>query len=221
MNRPRPIYRIVIGSILPIILTLSAIFSASAADSDGIIKKIQKSFEKHKNLQADYTVEYINDGAADTYIEIGHLVWAGENRFRTDTPEQTIVCDGTTLWMFSAGNGQVIVRNVADGMNDLITPQKLLYEYPAYYEVQKVESVELMGKSCFLLTMKPISDTDPTKSLQVWVDKSNYVTLKFKLVDLADNQTVFTLTNVKFDSDLPDDIFTYDPPKGVEIIDVR
>ncbi|MBU1651439.1 outer membrane lipoprotein carrier protein LolA [bacterium] len=221
MNRTMTFSKSAIGSILPIILILCLAIDLSAGDSDDLLKNIQKSFEGYQNIQADYEVETIVYEAVEPYTEQGRLIWAGDNHFRTETPDQTIVCDGVTLWMYSVTNNQVIIRSVTDGLNDLITPQKLLYEYPTHYDVQNIADDVLMGKSCFLLTLKPVSDTDPTKYLRVWVDKTNYMTRKFMVEDLADNQTIFKLKNFQFDAELSSDIFTYSTPEGVEIIDIR
>lgn len=216
--------RILIGSILP----LSALFCliwparvACAGKGEDIIRRVQSKFESLSTLSAHFEVRYQSEGIEEVRQEEGTLFMDGQGRFRTETPGQVVVSDGQTVWMYNKQENQVIIRSARSAAEDLLTPQKLLYEYPAKYRIEKVEEVEYAGRLCDLLVMAPKEETDPTRQLQVWVDRRESITRKVWIEDLAGNVTTFEFEAFQFGLDLPPDTFQFIPPEEAEVIDIR
>lgn len=212
------------GGILPFLLLLGVLhhpLSVSAGEGDAIIQQVRKAFRELTTLTAQFEVRYGVAGVDTMSREAGRFFMSDSGRFRMETPRQTIACDGQTIWMYNPLENQVIIRSVAGGVNDLITPKRLLYDYPELYTVIQVDHDQISGHPCDVLVMKPKSETDPTRQVKVWVDRQSHLTRKFFVEDLADNVTVFEFKNFQPGVDLPDDIFQFSPPQGTEIIDLR
>jgi chaperone LolA len=197
----------------------AALVQASAGDR--ILRLVRERYEALNTLSVHFEARYAVPGAEDVQMDEGRFFMARGGRFRTETEQQTIVSDGQILWMFNSMQNQVIIRSLKDGADDLVTPRKLLYEYPDHYEIQSVEQSTFGGLECDLLVLVPKRDTDPTRQLQVWVDRSEHFTRKFLLEDLADNITIFEFEAFKLNLELADDTFHFTPPEGAEVIDMR
>ncbi|TKJ40389.1 hypothetical protein CEE37_08690 [candidate division LCP-89 bacterium B3_LCP] len=211
------------GGILPIILVIGlgiAPDEAHSRKSNAIIKRVQEKYEELKTLSAHFEYRY-QTGTGEVKSEAGLLFLAEGDKFKTETPSQITICDGNTLWMYNSLEKQVIIKNTEDSEDGLITPEKLLYEFPARYEVKEVNKVIYAGLVCDKLVMVPKDPTDPARQLQVWIDRDESLTRKFYLEDLADNVTVFEFEDYKYNEKLPEDTFQFVPPQGVEVIDMR
>jgi outer membrane lipoprotein-sorting protein len=212
------------GRYLPFLLLIGIILSSAALaeEADEIIVKIQRKFESLTALICRFEVSYYAFGSDHIQQETGRLYLDGQGKFRTETEHQTIISDGTSVWMYDVLQNQLLIRRSEESQHDLVTPQRLFYEYPKLYKTERVEEDSFTGIPCHVLVMKPKSETDPTRMLKVWVDKKDYLTRKFFVEDLADNITTFEFEQFEIGSDLPEDVFRFQtPPEGVEVIDLR
>ncbi len=212
------------GGGLPFLLLLVLLWTPAATcaeQGEEVIRKVQETFAGLKTLSVQFKVRYQVSGAGEIREETGRFWMDDSGRFRTETPSQTLVCDGETLWMYDPGQKQVIIRNFADDADDLVTPRKLLYEFPRDYRVVGIEEDRLAGKDCTVLVMNPKSETDPTREIKVWIDSDDFLTRRFLIVDLADNVTLFEFMDYRLNRPIPEDIFTFQPPEGTEIFDLR
>ena len=216
--------QVLIGSILP----LSAFFClilptrvAWAGKGEDIIRRVQSKFEALSTLSAHFGVRCQSEGIEEVRQEEGTLFMDGQGRFRTETAGQTVVSDGQTVWMYNRQENQVIIRSAQSAAEDLLTPQKLLYEYPAKYRIDKVAEIDYSGRLCDQLVMVPKEETDPTRQLQVWVDRRESITRKVWIEDLAGNVTTFEFEAFQFGLELPPETFHFIPPEEAEVIDIR
>lgn len=217
-------FRIRTGGMLPVFLLAAVIFvpfSARAGKGERILRSVQEKFEGLESLSVHFEARYFAPGSEDVQVDAGRLYMATGGRFRTETGQQTIVSDGQSIWMFNSLENQVIIRDIESGAEDLITPQKLLYEYPERYRIQEVKEQTYSGSSCDLLVLIPKEETDPARQLHVWIDQSENLTRKFLLEDWADNVTVFEFEAFRLNEKLPEETFRFTPPEGAEVIDMR
>jgi outer membrane lipoprotein carrier protein len=212
------------GAVLPFLLLSAVLFNPPevfAGRGDEIVKKVQETFAGLKTLSVRFDMQYQVPESAEIQRETGRFWMDDRGRFRTETQRQTVVCDGRTVWMYNPDQKQVIIRSVADGTDDLVTPGKLLYDYPDLYSVVEIGEDNRSGKTYTVLVMKPKSETDPTREIKVWIDPDDFLTRRFMIVDLADNVTLFDFLNYELNQPIPEDTFTFLPPEGTEIFDLR
>ncbi len=129
-----------------------------------------------------------------------------------------VVADGEWFWMYypSAQPDQVIrtaihrtTENATLGGEFLVNPTE---RYVATY----VGREELGERTAHLLSLVPKFDA-PYTLVRVWIDAGDYLVRKFEVHE--ENETVRTiiLTNVEAGANLPDDLFSFSVPPGVEV----
>lgn len=192
---------------------------ASAAGGVEIIHKVQAKFKSLKALSMHFEVSYQTGDGVNA--EEGRLYLDNKDRFRMDTAKQTIVCDRKTLWSYNLSDNQVVLYDAEAEGQPFFTPNQLLFDFPKKYRVEGVSDTLLGNLPCYLLQLAPKDETDPARLLQVWVDKKEYFTHRFRLEDLAGNVTIFNFKDFVTGKNLPDSTFQFTPPKGAEVIDTR
>jgi outer membrane lipoprotein carrier protein len=196
-------------------------FPAFCGGGETIIQRVQEKFKAITTLTLNFDVHYQMAGSTQSSHEVGKLWLDHLDKFRLESPSRTIVCDGRVVWMYDPSQKQVILRNVEDQQGDILNPRQLFFDYPSRYQVKKVEKANLSGYSCDILSMIPKDAADPTRKLQVWIDRQDSYTRKILLEDLAGNFTTFEFGNFSAGQNLPDGTFQFKAPAGVEIIDTR
>ncbi|MGD8699854.1 MAG: outer membrane lipoprotein carrier protein LolA [Gemmatimonadales bacterium] len=135
-----------------------------------------------------------------------------------DPAGDLLVADGDYFWMYypSAQPDQVVrtaINRTSEGATlggeFLVSPKE---RYVATY----VGREQIDGRSAHLLSLVPRFDA-PYTLVRVWVDASDYLVRKFEIYE--ENETIRTITlhDVQAGIDLPDDLFRFSPPPGVEV----
>lgn len=194
---------------------------AFAGRGEAIIRRVQEKFESLETLSVHFEMRYQTGQAGGVESQEGMIFLDGQGRFKTETPQETVVSDGKTIWMYNALENQVIVRSNADAAGDMLTPQMLMVQYPSRYTVEKVEEATFSDRLCDVLVMVPKDETDPTRVLKVWIDRKENLTRKLFLEDLAGNATTFEFEAFQLGQKLPAETFQFVPPEGAEVIDLR
>lgn len=127
-----------------------------------------------------------------------------------------IICNGTTVWNFN-GEDEVTVAEVDADDDRMLSPQKLLSNF--YDKDFTYKLVSSSGTSHEIL-MVPTDKRKNFKQVTVYVDKTQKLILKAKVIDKSDNIIEFSLTNVNTKATIPDAKFVFDVAKhpGVEVI---
>ncbi len=202
---------------------LAHIRPALSASGEDVIARVQAKYKSLKHLTLHFSMITASESqGAGTREELeGRIFLGGKGRYRLESREQTLVCDGKTLWSFHSGENQVILYRADAEETPFIAPDRLLFEFPKKYRVVGVSEAWIGDIPCFVLNLLPREAADPTKSLEVWVDQDQYLTRRVRLEDLAGNVTVFEFEDFQTGQKLPDQIFRFDSPAGAEVIDLR
>jgi outer membrane lipoprotein-sorting protein len=157
--------------------------------------------------------QLIRSDVFETVDTVTGRLWTGsEGRFRLSMPGQIIVSNGLLLWSYSLENRQVLVDSIETlGRWDPLT---LLYDPDAVYRCRAQR--EKNGK--IELDMGAIDSL--TVPHQFTLQISGRSRLPEKLTYRDDNGSLIEVALVDFDSRdrLPDSLFEFHPPPGVEII---
>jgi outer membrane lipoprotein carrier protein len=206
--------------ILVLVFFLLIPMLSHAAAGDDVIRRVQAKFQSLRALSLNFEMTYrAADSTATNFT--GKLYLGAPGHFRMESALQTIVSDGQTVWTYSPDQKQVIVYNNTSSEIPLLTPQQLLFDYPDKYKIKSVKQDKLNGLTCDLLSMTPKDPSDPTKILQIWVDRQESFTRRFQLEDLGGSVTTFDFRDFHTAGALPDTIFTFTTPAGVEVVDMR
>ena len=194
------------------------VFAAAITGSE-VIARMQKKFAEYKTFSAEFEKQFYWAVLDKQRSSQGKIYTRRPSQFRLELEDGSlVVADGEAIWAYTEQNEQVVVSTYA---GELRTPWEILVDYTENYVTQAVEEVKLDGRSCYLLNLRPRAASSYVTQMRVWVERKNWYLLKVEQVEVNDNVTTYILkahrTNKKLDSDL----FRFERPEGVEVIDRR
>ena len=176
----------------------------------------------HDILQSLQTLE------ADFYQQVvdaeGEIIQEAKGRFELKRPgkfrweydppySQHIIADGKNLWMFDIELAQATVQPLDEALGNapiiLLTDTKPLTED---FEIR--EMPDAFGLSWIALAPR-IQDTE---FYRVEIGMDGNLIREMKLHDHFDQQTIIRFSNMLTNENLPDSLFIFSIPQGVDVI---
>ncbi len=208
-------------SVIALVVCLDlGISQEKQTDVKDITDKMQSRYEMIDDATASFS-KHVKLGFSNieqTYA--GTVMIKKPKRLRLEAENETIVTDGNTVWLYSPVNNQVIVDNYKENQNS-VSPENFMLNLPHDYYATLLGVDK--GKNTPLLTLKlvPKDDRSFVKSVKVVVDGSTYNVRTIVIMDVNDTETTYTITSMKFNTNINDKEFVYVPPPGVEVVDLR
>ena len=140
--------------------------------------------------------------------------------YRIESEHQTIVTDGTTVWAYSAVNNQVIVDNYKENSNS-ISPEQFILNLPANYYASLLGYEKQSAGNVILLKLVPKDDRSFVKSVKISVEENSWMVQKIVILDVNETETTYTVRDIKLNTNIKDKTFTFETPKGAEVVDLR
>lgn len=207
-------------SVVVLAFGLTAGALAQQLDVRDVTEKIQRRYETIEDATARFSQQVKFGYSKIEQNFSGTLVMKKPNRYRIESEHQTLVTDGTTVWSYSPMNKQVIVDRYKENQNSL-SPEHFLLNLPSNYYSSILGKESAEGSSLVVLRLLPKDDQSFVKSMKVWVEEGTWVVRKVELVDVNDTQTVYTVQDVKLNTNVKESAFVFSPPSGTEIVDLR
>jgi outer membrane lipoprotein carrier protein len=206
---------------LILICILGSFFYLHAGDeSEALLKKIQKKYNSAKDLSVKFE-EHVQFGVTKNEQQFhGMFSMKKGNKFSIDMDQQSIVTDGKSVWTFNKTTNQVIIDTYRDEPS-ATSPERILANIPDTYNAVMI-GTEIAGKVEFtVIKLTPKQKKSSMKSMKVWIDTDAMLMKKIQVLDTSDNLMTYTLDDIKINSGLPDSSFTFRPPSGASIVDLR
>ena len=185
-----------------------------------VTDRIQRRYEMIDDATAQFT-QYVKFGFSNIEQTFaGTLSMKKPNKYRIESEHQTLVTDGATVWAYSPVNNQVVVDKYKENRNS-ISPEQFVLNLPADYYTTVLASEK--GKEGVLITLKlvPKDDRSFVRSVKVWVEDGNWTIRKVSIIDVNDTETTYTIKDLKLNTNVKDKLFTFNPPDGTEVVDLR
>jgi outer membrane lipoprotein carrier protein len=210
-------------SLFLIIITFaySGIFSGSLFAQDitaqEIIQNVQNVYKDISDAKASFS-QTVKFSKAKAQSSSGTLYIKKEKKYRIETGSQIIVTDGSTSWSYNPGKKQVVVDYYKETGNTF-SPNKYLFQYPENFYSDLSGTEKLAGNDVYVLSLKP-RESGYVKSAKLWVGKDDWIIKKIYIVT-DESTSTYTLKNVQLNVGLGDSKFSFSPPEGTEVIDMR
>lgn len=182
-----------------------------------IIQNVQDVYKNISDAKATFT-QIIRHSKSKAHTSSGTIYIKKEKKYRIETGSQTIVTDGVTSWSYTPSKKQVIIDYYKETGNTF-SPNKYLFQYPENFYSDLEGTEQLSGKDVYVLKLTP-RESGYVNSSKLWVDKNEWLIKKIHIVT-DETTSTYTLKNVQLDIGLSDSKFTFTPPEGVEVIDMR
>ncbi len=192
---------------------------AFSLTSEELALKIEKKYKSLKDVSMRFTQTTKSEIFSTEKKIRGKMYLKNPDKFRIDTPSQSIVTDGKLLWLFSERNKQVTIHKQQESRN-IFKPNEYLYNFRANYNPE-LRKKEKLGKRYYhKLVLTPRKENLFITNLTLWIDQKTFLVKKLEYQDLNDNWVSFLFDRTKTNSNIKDSRFVYTPPEGIEVVDL-
>lgn len=195
------------------ILSLIFFFFSTVAFSqtaESVLKSLQNKFDSIDDLSAD-VIQKANSKSSLS----GKLFFKKENNLRLELGNQTIVADGNTSWNYNKKDKKVIISNYDENGAGLLSINYLVYNYP-----EECDLTLSSEASKTILILKPKSKRNNLGEVQLFIGKDNLID-KVSVKNQASGNMEVIFSNYKLNNNLSESLFTFLPPEGTSVIDLR
>lgn len=200
---------IFIISLLPLVL--------SAQNATDVLERVQSKFQSLQNFEANFIQSADIDSQNGYSGSEGYFYYKKGNKFRVDLGSMIIVSDGKTLWNYNESQNRVLINYVEDDASSF-SIEKYIMEYPSRCDVKLLSSDD--KTKTYLLQLIPKDLDLEFNSIKLWINGEDLLN-QLELVDLNDMTFTVRFQNIKINQKMNDSKFTFTPPKGSQIIDLR
>lgn len=218
-----------IGVSLFLILSLlslpECVFSEELPTVGDIAQKLQSTYEKTKDLKADFIQEATIKSIKKTETEEGIVFFKNPKNMLweyTKPKGKKLIINSQTAWLYLAKE-KVAYKQKSEG----IFQSKFLINFFAGsgklkddFVIKYAEPKALDKDGNYLLTLIPKEKTTACNSVKLTVDKNNFYILQVSFDDFLGNSTTLKFSNISINTGLAQKIFQFKSPMGVQVFEM-
>jgi chaperone LolA len=192
-------------------LSVLALFTAGiyAQDAGKVVKAVQDKYNTSKDISAD-----VKQASGGKNGFNGKVYFKKGNKFRAELNNILLVSDGETSWNYNKKENKVIIDRF-DTSNP-VSINSIVNEYPSRSDV-KASSED--GKTVLTLTPKKGSGLN-FNQVKLWVNGNNLVD-RIQVKQQSGNVLELQISNYKLNQGTADSQFSFNPPHGAKVVDLR
>jgi outer membrane lipoprotein carrier protein len=202
--------------VFPLLLVFAPLAPAQEAPS---LEALQDRYDRLGGLRATFTQVTQSDFANDSTQVDGRVLLAGD-KYRVETPSQTVVTNGATSWIYSPADSQVVVSD-ADAEASTITPQTFLTASAERYEVTTTRTSRRDGALHNVLSLTATGDAARFQEAVLWVRRTDRIVTRLRATDRNGATLDLRLHDIAVNPTFEGRPFTFSAPDGVEVVDLR
>lgn len=198
------------------LIMAGAVFAVTASQ---VVEKTEAIYAKNKTFTVKFTQTVSAGDFFDDDKTSGKMLLSYPDKFRVETPEQTLASDGDSLWTYSVENKQVTIESMI-GLEDVVTPADYLFRFKEHYDLE-YDSTETIAKhQCHQLSLKSKDDNQYVRSMKVFIDTETSLVRRVIYRDLNDNKITLDFSDWKLGEQIESSEFRFKTPSGVEEVRV-
>ena len=192
---------------------------AASDRSDELAGQVEEKYRSLSSLSMDF-VKITRSEIFETESQIkGKMLLKNPEKFRIETKDEIIVCDGKFVWSYSVENQQVI-KNLADRSERVFKPNRYLADFRSGYMPRLTGEEKIDNSQCYVLWLSAKDEEVFIKKMTIWVDKKKLLARKLEYTDSNDNQVALIFQRIKTNRKIKDSEFIFQTPPGVEELDL-
>lgn len=188
-------------------------FPLLAFGQNNHFEALRLKFKQGAIFNADFQYQSVDSYTQDTVASTGRI-WVGEQKYKVQTNNQTVVVDGQTSKVYDDDRNRLIISKYEPADDDF-APSRILNGVDSTFTVQVQQK---RGDEIYIL----LTSDDPFalyKKVEIFLD-AQLIPQKIRAVDPADNIITTTFTAGRFVAP-DDDMFVLNYPESAEIVDMR
>ena len=198
-------------------LALVLLHAGSAQAADGALERVEVWLGPLRTLAAEFVQVVRNRDGEIVERAAGTFSLSRPNRFRWDYREpwlQTIVADGSRLWLYDSDLEQVTVRTLESGLGS--TPAMLLSGDGRLRDAFDAVAVERVGDWTWSRLRPRQADADFEQVSLAFDARGELAAMELR--DKLGQQTLIEFGGVRRNVPLDELLFRFEPPPGVDVI---
>lgn len=205
-----------------LMMSFSMIAQKNDPEAKQILDAVSAKFKTFTSVQAGFTYKVENSAGKALSTKTGTITMKG-TKYKISFGNQEIFCDGKTVWNYDKSSKEVTISNM-DVSGNTLTPQKLFtnfYDKDFLYVLNGEKKVG--ARTLQEIEMTPTDKSKAFHKVYLQVDKTAKTIYSTKVLENTGNRYTYTVSNMKTNQPVADNVFTFDKKKypGVEEVDLR
>jgi outer membrane lipoprotein carrier protein len=208
-----------------ILLALTSAGGTAGLPLDDVIAKIQDSYENTQDFEADFLQEVTLKTMKRTDREEGTVYFKKPKRMLwhyTKPANKKMIINPKKTWLYLPEDRIAYLQPA-----EQLPPSALgirfltgLGNLQNDFDVRYTEPHPVDGQGNYLITLIPRDSRTGIAKFFLTVDGQHFRIIQCRFADHYGNTTLLRLKNIKINGNLPESLFTFTPPPGVEVISV-
>jgi outer membrane lipoprotein carrier protein len=194
---------------------------AKPESADALLEKVQRFYDRTSDFSADFIQVYTRVALSKTQESRGSVVIKKPGMMRwsyTKPATKLFVSDGKQLFVYEPEEEQVII-DPHFNPSELTSPVRFLFGKGNLRDSFKAALGDPKGAAPGTVVLSLTPKADATfQTLDLIVQASSGEVLESVIHETSGNLNRFTFSNMKTNTGIKADAFTFTPPPGVEII---
>jgi outer membrane lipoprotein carrier protein len=203
---------------------LAALFAGSAAGEEGGLDRVVARLESFYRTSPGITAEFVQILESRTLSrpreESGTLSLKPPGRMRWEYKNprgKMAITDGTHAYLYLPEDRQVIVGKIGEMDSGAITSRLLMGTGPLSGDFRVEGEASPQRPGLWLLRLAPRTTGLPYDAVTLEVEEATGGIRSIRLLDPLGNRIEYRFDHLQVVRDLPDRIFTYRIPRGVDV----
>jgi outer membrane lipoprotein carrier protein len=209
-----------ISEVIVLTIVVSWSLFATGETAQDVLEKVRKKYDSISDAQLKFSQKSTFELSKIEQNVKGTLLLKKTNKYRVETDDQTIVTNGETVWSYTVSTKQVLIDHFKMDQNAM-SPEKVLSGAPTEFSSALLGREKLGKVEVVVLKLIPTNSQSLVKTMKLWVDIATWLIRKVEIADVNGKQTEYMVTEVRTNIGLQDSEFTYQPPEGTEVVDLR
>ncbi len=188
-----------------------------------VVAKVQEQYEKHSDFKADFIQEsFVKSLGKKQQAEgIVYFKKPGKMHWIYNKPtKQEIISDGKSLWNYRPEDNQVVVSRMTQAFQSKAPSTFLAGLGNLQKDFQSRFVKPPAAGAHYALELIPREIQGGLEKLFLTVEPGTFNILQATIQDAMGNITQISFSKIKFNNHLADSLFTFVPPKGVEVFNL-
>ncbi len=214
---------------LLVFLLVSFIFSPAWGGDpltlDDVVQRIQETYEKTGQVKAQFTQTVVLKAMKRSEREEGIFYFKKPKRMRwvyTKPSAKELVINPQRAWLYVPADRIVYVQDADNLFKSTVSVRFLagVGKLKEDFKISFAGDKEAEKTGDYLLDLVPLKPEEGVRKLQVAVNRENFQIVKVILYDPYGNVTTLAFSAIELNRDLPESLFTFKIPAGVDVMDM-
>jgi len=204
--------------LIPLLLCCALhVSNAQSPSAQQVLDNVRARFDETGVFSARFQ-QTIDDSFGDSQVRVlsGTIV-AGREGYRVEMPDQVVVTDEVTTWVYIVADRQVIVNTYVED-DGSFSPNQFIGEGAEEFVAAFSDE---SASDRFVLKLTPKSPESYIGTATLWVRKADFVVTQIDVVDVNGASIRFQMSDIDFHPPVSEETFHFVIPDGVEVIDLR